>query len=139
MLASELGLDPIDIRRRNLVPADCIPYHVGTSVGPSRRCTTAATSPRCSSGRWRSRARAAHGCAGPERWRGFGIAAIAEPSGFGPFESARVEVEGDGTVRVFTGATSQGQGQETTLAQVCGEVLGLPWSRSRSSMATPTS
>ena len=58
--------------------------------------------------------------------RGFGIAAIAEPSGFGPFESARVEVDIDGTVRIYTGATSQGQGQETTLAQVCGEVLGVP-------------
>ena len=58
--------------------------------------------------------------------KGFGIAAIAEPSGFGPFESARVEVDGDGSVHVFTGATSQGQGHETTLAQVCSEVLGVP-------------
>jgi aerobic carbon-monoxide dehydrogenase large subunit len=58
--------------------------------------------------------------------KGFGVAAIAEPSGFGPFESARVEVDGDGSVHIFTGATSQGQGHETTLAQVCSEVLGVP-------------
>jgi CO/xanthine dehydrogenase Mo-binding subunit len=37
-----------------------------------------------------------------------------------------VEVDTDGTVRIYTGATSQGQGQETTLAQVCSEVLGVP-------------
>jgi len=60
------------------------------------------------------------------RLRGFGIAAIAEPSGWGPFESARVEVDPDGGVRVYTGATSQGQGHETTLAQVCSAVLGVP-------------
>jgi CO/xanthine dehydrogenase Mo-binding subunit len=62
----------------------------------------------------------------PPILKGLGIAAIAEPSGFGPFESARVEVDGDGSVHVFTGATSQGQGHETTLAQVCGEVLSVP-------------
>jgi carbon-monoxide dehydrogenase large subunit len=126
MLASELGLDPIDIRRRNLVPADCIPYHVGTSVGPIETLYDSGDFPTMFEHALEvARARGPR-VAGPERWRGFGIAAIAEPSGFGPFESARVEVEADGTVRVFTGATSQGQGQETTLAQVCGEVLGVP-------------
>ena len=57
---------------------------------------------------------------------GSGIAAMVEPTGLGPYESARVEVDPTGAIRVCTGATSQGQSQETTLAQICGEVLQVP-------------
>jgi CO/xanthine dehydrogenase Mo-binding subunit len=126
MLAAELGLDAVEIRRRNLVPADCIPYRVGTSVGPVQTLYDSGDFPKMF-----EQALEVAGGGGPRptpagRLRGFGIAAIAEPSGFGPFESARVEVDADGSVRIFTGATSQGQGHETTLAQVCSEVLGVP-------------
>jgi aerobic carbon-monoxide dehydrogenase large subunit len=126
MLAAHLGVDAADIRRRNLVPADCIPYHVGTSVGPIKTLYDSGDFPAMF-----EQAMAASRTDGPRATpagclRGFGIAAIAEPSGFGPFESARVEVDTDGAVRIYTGATSQGQGQETTLAQVCSEVLGAP-------------
>jgi CO/xanthine dehydrogenase Mo-binding subunit len=57
---------------------------------------------------------------------GVGLACIVEPSGWGPLESAKVQVTPAGKVRVYTGATSQGQGQETTLAQVCAEILQVP-------------
>ncbi len=126
MLATELGLDAAEIRRRNLVPAECIPYHVGTSVGPIKTLYDSGDFPAMFE-RALDVARAWRASTRDDGWlRGVGIAAIAEPSGFGPFESARVEVESDGGVRIFTGATSQGQGQETTLAQVCSEVLAVP-------------
>ena len=126
MVAVKLGLDRAEIRRRNLVPADCIPYHVGTSVGPIKTLYDSGDFPKMFERAMDLASKGHETQRDPECLRGFGIAAIAEPSGFGPFESARVEVEHDGSVRVFTGATSQGQGQETTLAQVCGEVLGVP-------------
>src|SRR5262249_47447741 len=52
--------------------------------------------------------------------------AYSEATGIGPHEGAAVSVEIDGTVRVVVGATSQGQGHETTLAQICAERLGVP-------------
>jgi len=126
LLAARLGLDPAHVRRRNLVPADCIPYHVGTSVGPIKTLYDSGDFPAMFE-KAMAIARADSPRATPAgALRGFGIAAIAEPSGFGPFESARVEVDADGAVRIYTGATSQGQGQETTLAQVCSEVLSVP-------------
>jgi len=125
MLAAELGLDAAEIRRRNLVPADCMPYHVGTSVGPIVTLYDSGDFPAMFEQALAAARAGGPRVAPPGSLRGFGIAAIAEPSGFGPFESARVEIDTDGAVRVYTGATSQGQGQETTLAQVCGEVLGV--------------
>jgi aerobic carbon-monoxide dehydrogenase large subunit len=55
-----------------------------------------------------------------------GIACAVEPSGLGPFERARIRVDIDGRFYVYVGTTSQGQGQETTFAQICAEVLGVP-------------
>ncbi|HXJ79383.1 MAG TPA: xanthine dehydrogenase family protein molybdopterin-binding subunit [Candidatus Methylomirabilis sp.] len=125
MLAVELGLDAVEIRRRNLVPASCMPYRVGTDVAGIATVYDTGDFPTMFE-HTLSRVSKPRGASRPHILTGFGIAAIAEPSGWGPFESARVEVEADGSVRVYTGATSQGQGHETTLAQVCSAVLGVP-------------
>jgi carbon-monoxide dehydrogenase large subunit len=58
-------------------------------------------------------------------YRGVGLSAYVEGTGVGPAEGGAVRVADDGHVWVYTGATSQGQGHETTLAQVCAEQLGL--------------
>jgi CO/xanthine dehydrogenase Mo-binding subunit len=65
------------------------------------------------------------------RRRAMGLAAIVEPSGLGPFEGAGVAIDASGRVEIRTGATSQGQGQETTLAQVAASVLGVDLDRIR--------
>ena len=59
------------------------------------------------------------------------MAALAEPSAFGLFEGARVEIDGQGTVTVVSGCSSQGQGHETSLAQVAAESLGVPLAQVR--------
>jgi len=56
---------------------------------------------------------------------GIGLAYVVEKSGLGPWESARVAVDGTGAVVVHTGITSVGQGVETVFAQVCADVLGV--------------
>lgn len=59
----------------------------------------------------------------------WGLACGIESTGYVGFESARVMIDGTGAVTVWSGMTSQGQGQTTTYAQVCAEVLGVPISR----------
>src|SRR5712691_7996950 len=93
-----------------------------------RWCTTRATIRRC----WQKRSRApvmrrfARGRPRRQGWLlGIGIAAYNEATGIGPHEGATVGVESDGRVRVTVGAPCQGQGHETTLAQVCADRLGV--------------
>ncbi len=61
--------------------------------------------------------------------RGRGLAVLVEPSALGPFEGARVAVDAHGQVNIATGASSQGQGHETSLAQVAAAVLSVPIER----------
>ncbi len=59
------------------------------------------------------------------RLLGVGVAAYVELTGVGPFESARVRVDAAGRISAWSGVTSQGQGLETTLAQVAADELGV--------------
>jgi carbon-monoxide dehydrogenase large subunit len=59
-------------------------------------------------------------------YRGIGIAAYIEGTGIGPYESASVKVDLSGRILVATGACSQGQGHETTWAQLAADALGVP-------------
>jgi aerobic carbon-monoxide dehydrogenase large subunit len=130
--AARLGLDPAEIRRRNLIRADEMPYDCGTkSFGVStvydsgdfpalfdqllQRLDYQAT--REEQARLNARR-------GPWR-RGVGLAVYVEKTGLGPFETTRVEARADGTLVVDTGASSMGPGLETVLAQILGEGLGL--------------
>ena len=133
LVAAELALDPAELRRRNLVRPGEMPYEVGTEI--------AGIPVTFDSGDFPAHFEQALAAAEYERLRqeserenasggdvrvGVGLACIAEPTGWGPFESAKVRVMPTGKIHVYTGATSMGQGQETTLAQVCGEVLQVP-------------
>jgi carbon-monoxide dehydrogenase large subunit len=57
---------------------------------------------------------------------GIGLSAYVEGTGIGPFEGADVRVDPDGTVFVSVGVSAQGQGHQTTLAQICADVLAVP-------------
>jgi carbon-monoxide dehydrogenase large subunit/6-hydroxypseudooxynicotine dehydrogenase subunit gamma len=133
MAALELGMDPVELRRLNLIQPHQMPYSVGTDKYGVPTMYDAGNFPAVFQraletveyGRLRDEARAEN-AAGSDIRVGVGLACLVEPSGWGPLESAKVQVTPAGKVRVYTGATSQGQGQETTLAQVCAEVLRLP-------------
>ncbi len=58
--------------------------------------------------------------------RGMGISSYIEGTGVGPYESAKVVVDASGGVMVATGACSQGQGHETTFAQIAADAIGVP-------------
>jgi carbon-monoxide dehydrogenase large subunit len=129
--AQRLGIDPAEIRRRNLLPPEALPFDTGIrSVdGPVRfdtgdfpRALEAALQA-IQYARLRDEQAAA---LGQGRCLGIGLAVYSQITGTGPFEGADVRVGPDGTVTLTTGAVGIGQGLATALAQVVGDALGVP-------------
>src|SRR5258705_6683102 len=131
--AARLGLDPAELRRRNLIRPDQMPYDCGTkSFGVSTvygsgdfpalfdELLRRLDYPRARAEKAAMNARPS----GPRR--GIRMAVYVEKTGLGPFETTQVEARPDGTLVVDTGASSMGPGLETVLAQILGEALGLP-------------
>jgi aerobic carbon-monoxide dehydrogenase large subunit len=132
--AHRLGIDPVDLRRRNLIDRSSFPYDVGTSYDGHPTIFD--------SGDYElllDKALVEFDVAGMKRWRdepasegcrrGIGIGFFVEKAGPAVREYARVELSESGDVIVYTGGTSVGQGIETILAQVCASHLGIPYER----------
>jgi len=131
--AARLGLDPAELRRRNLIRPDQMPYDCGTKSFGVSTVYDSGDFPALFDELLRRldypRARAEQAAmnarpSGPRR--GIGMAVYVEKTGLGPFETTQVEARPDGTLVVDTGASSMGPGLETVLAQILGEALGLP-------------
>jgi carbon-monoxide dehydrogenase large subunit len=126
-LAREIGIDPAELRRRNLILPEEMPWHVGTESVKRPTIFDSGNFPFVF-----EKALAASGWNEPyEReagglLRGRGICALVEPSGLGPFEGMRIEVDQHGKAHIFSGSSNQGQGHETVLAQIAAEILTLP-------------
>jgi aerobic carbon-monoxide dehydrogenase large subunit len=130
MAARALGLDPAEIRRRNFVPPEAMPYDLGTTTHGSGVVYDSGDYPRLFGRALDRIGYEALGAAQAEARRagrhvGIGLAYVVEKSGLGPWESARVLVDATGRVVVHTGIPSVGQGVETVFAQVCADVLGV--------------
>ena len=127
----ELGIDRVELRNRNLIPKEKMPYdkrlknRAGVSSiidsGDYLACSNAALAAIDYAGfvARQQQARA------DGRYLGLGFAHAVKPTGRGPFESALVRVSPAGRISVFTGALAMGQGLATALAQVCAEQLGV--------------
>ncbi len=132
--AARLGLDPAEIRRRNLLAAADMPYDCGTvsfgvpTVYDSGDFPALFASLLERLGYDAARAEQ-HALGARGIRRGIGLAMYVEKTGLGPFETARVEARPDGRFTVDTGASSMGPGLETALAQILGGALGLPADR----------
>jgi len=134
--AARLGIDPAEIRRRNLIRPEEMPYDCGTKSFGVSTVYDSGDFPALFDELLRrldySRARAEQAVinARPSGLRrGIGLAIYVEKTGLGPFETTQVEARPDGRLVVDTGASSMGPGLETVLAQILGEALGLPASR----------
>ncbi|MEO1086346.1 MAG: molybdopterin cofactor-binding domain-containing protein, partial [Acidobacteriota bacterium] len=134
--ADALGLDPVEIRRRNFLPKDAFPHDHGIIYQDFSSLTydsgdyEPALDKAVDLMDWRRyvdqelpRLRAAG------RHVGVGLVSYVEGTGIGPYEGARVTVEADGSVSVATGVGTQGQGHFTAFAQVVGEQIGVDPSR----------
>ena len=134
-LAARAGLDPAEIRRRNLARPGDQPYTVNTVAGAVTGRTAdfagedfgAIFDHALKIARYDARVaqcRERNAAGGDVRY-GVGLAAVVETSGTGPFESAKTILTADGRIAVAAGAASLGQGLPTTLAQVCADVLQI--------------
>lgn len=131
-LASELGIAPEELRARNLIGLDEMPYATGLvdrSGSPQsydsgdfpellRRAVAKAD---VEGVRARQREGGRDG-----RHLGIGFAMYIEATGLGPFETARVDIAPTGRVRLAIGAPSQGQGHRTSMAQIAADAIGVP-------------
>jgi carbon-monoxide dehydrogenase large subunit len=122
--AAELGLDRIEIRRRNLIPRDAFPYRSPLGHTYDSGDYAGALDAALELSAWqdllaeRDRLRAAG------RLAGVGLALYVERAGPGG-ETARLRLHVDGSVVLHTGSSPHGQGHETTFAQIVAEVLGV--------------
>ena len=130
--ARQLGIDRVEIRRRNFLPPDAFPYdnqiinqdfaplvydsgnylpvldHALRKVGHDEFVREVQPKARAEG-----------------RRLGIGVVAYVEGTGIGPYEGARVQVEPTGKVSVATGVGTQGQGHFTSFAQIAAEQLGV--------------
>ena len=125
--AGRMGIDHIDLRRRNLIAADAFPYVNPT--GLTYDCGEFETNMDAV-----IRLSNLDGFAGRKaesqsrgRLRGLGVANFIETPVGAPIERAEIEVRADETVVLDIGTQSQGQGHETSFAQVISEWLGVPF------------
>jgi aerobic carbon-monoxide dehydrogenase large subunit len=124
LAAAELGLDRVEIRRRNLIPREAFPYR--SPLGPTYDSGdyAGALDTALELSQWhdllaeRDRLRAAG------RLAGAGLALYVERAGPG-WEAARLCLEENGSVVLHTGSSPHGQGHETTFAQIVAEELGV--------------
>jgi carbon-monoxide dehydrogenase large subunit len=132
LVARELGCDPVDLRAKNMIQAEALPYQIRTMIQYDNGDYPAALQ--------RASALIAARPAPPDdgRARGVGYCSYVQMAGIGPssmnefigleiggFESATVRVEPDGSVRVATGVSPHGQGLETTIPQLVADELGI--------------
>jgi aerobic carbon-monoxide dehydrogenase large subunit len=130
-LARELALDPVELRRRNLVPAHRHPYATGLGTagrgpveydsGDYPRCMDLALEALDVPAARREQARLRT----EGRYLGIGLVNYVEATATVPLESAVVRVGPDGGVTVVSGAAPQGQGHVTMFSRLVGRVLGV--------------
>jgi carbon-monoxide dehydrogenase large subunit len=132
LFAAEIGMDPADVRRRNLLPAFSEPhttpmgatYDTGDYTVALDRALDAAGYPELRAEQARRRER------GDVRQLGIGLSVYVEitgaDNGAGTGEAASLEVHPDGTATVLTGTSPHGQGHATAWAMIASDQLGIP-------------
>ena len=131
-IAARLGLDPVEIRRRNLIASEEMPYSrpldalevpvildSGDYEGLLNKSLDAAAWPAL------QREVALRRASG--EMVGAGLALFVEKTGLGPVDGVEIAVDPAGKVEVVTGTASLGQGMETAIAQICADALGVDY------------
>src|SRR6516165_3419649 len=138
MAARDVGLDRVEMRRRNLIALHEMPYRLadvepGETFGRSS-CDSgdyAETFDSClAQAKWAEKAKL-QGQLIDGRYHGLGIACFIEGGASGPREHARIAVEPDGSLAVLVGSSSVGQGIETIMGQIAADALEVPLDRVR--------
>lgn len=127
--AAKLNVDPIELRRRNILaksefPMKTLTGHTYDSGDPARLLDTALKTADWGGFEGRREVSKKSG-----KLRGIGLAMFIEPSGGAGKEQIEIKIESDGKLGLFSNAGPMGQGLETVLPEVVGRVLGIPEDR----------
>jgi carbon-monoxide dehydrogenase large subunit len=132
LAAKELGIDPVEIRKRNYIPPDKFPYEhviIDQAFAPlifdngnylpvlNKAVSLIGYDQFVKEEQPRLRAQGRH--------VGIGIVSFIETTGVGPYEGARITVQANGKISVATGVGTQGQGHFTSFAQIVADQLGV--------------
>ncbi|HSK26328.1 MAG TPA: aerobic carbon-monoxide dehydrogenase large subunit, partial [Jiangellales bacterium] len=134
-VADELGLDRAEVRRRNFIQPEEMPYDQGLMFQDGRPLVydsgdyPAGLEMLTDMVGWDGFEAYRAQAAADGRRVGIGLACYVEGTGVGPYEGGWVKVESDGSVVVATGLTTQGQGHQTAFAQIVASELGVPLDR----------
>jgi len=137
MAARKLGIDPAEMRRRNLVNDDEFPYRTASGIiwdkSAFQQCLQAA----CDRAEYNSLVAQRDAARAAGRWVGIGLASYAELTGIGSrisvapgmpintgVETANIRIDSTGAITAAFGIASHGQGLETTLAQIVADEMG---------------
>ena len=131
-IAAKIGIDIVEIRRRNLIEKRAMPYALGldtlgTEIVYDSGDYALLLEKALELAGWNELQRALRARRATGELVGAGVAMFVEKSGLGPFDTVKIEVKSDGSVEVVTGVASLGQGVETAMAQICAEVLGIDY------------
>ncbi len=132
-LAQTLAIEPAELRRRNLIQPDQIPYKTGFPAGRRGLVYDSGDYPKLLNLTLQSLGDTTNIKTEDGRLVGFGVACCVESTSFGRGEPARLRVNKDGTAQLWVGSTPQGQGHQTIAAQVAADRLGWPSQSGRSS------
>jgi carbon-monoxide dehydrogenase large subunit len=129
LVARALGLEPAEVRRRNMIRADEMPYSVGMPyrdgepiVYDSGDYPGALQKALAAVGGVEAFRQRQNEARSEGRYLGLGIGFYIEGTGVGPFESAFIRIDPSGKIYVSGGAAPQGQGMETIFAQVAADL-----------------
>ena len=131
-IADHVGIDKVEIRRRNLIAKSAMPYDLkldtlGTHIVYVSGDYALLLDKALNLAGWPALQKdlAKRRAAGEQV--GAGVAMFVEKSGLGPSDTVRVEIKTSGKVEVVTGVASIGQGVETAMAQICADALGVDY------------
>jgi carbon-monoxide dehydrogenase large subunit len=134
MAANDLGIDRVEFRRRNLIPASDMPYRMPTITPFESTDELDSGDYRIALDRclaeigWAEKAKL-QGRLIDGRHHGLAVGCFIEGGAAGPKETARLAIEADGAVAVFIGSSAVGQGVETVFAQIAADALEIPIER----------
>jgi carbon-monoxide dehydrogenase large subunit len=135
LAAAKLGLDRVEIRRRNLIPASALPFKTGLTFTYDSGDFARGMDVALKAAEWDGFAARRAESAARGMLRGIGLANAIEISAGPPRtpqdEGAEIRFGPDGTATVMLGAHNHGQGHETVFRQMLSDMLGLPFSAIR--------
>ena len=138
MAAHDLGIDPAEFRRRNLLREEQLPHPLPAILdvddGGKTECDNGAYEivfDRCLQEFGWAEKKKLQGKLIDGRYHGIGLGCFIEGGAGGPRENARMAIEPDGLVTVYVGSSAIGQGLETVLGQIAADALGIPLDRIR--------